>query len=765
MELINSSLVELLDFLKGMSNSFHFFPHGYHGLGEMSSFEWSFAVFNFLAGLAYLCIPIVMICILLKRKEGAWRWVLLFLAAFVFCEGLWLFSHAVRFWHFHPYVMIGIAISRAIVAWGALIYLMIIFPTMMDMATQGSSEKLGVSILNHLPTAVLLLNDTLHVTDVNKAAALHFMLKEAELKGRCIYDLFDQDCHDRLRTLLEELPAHQDILLYTTDPQKRRVWVNVQAIPDKQKDRFLLSFKEMTTLIPIHQDHLQHQEELETVLAYKNAIFHNMQDGVITLTSTGIIETMNPKAEEILGYRFEELKGAFINKILTQMLRVTPSEGIEILEDNRRRTRRGPQEAPLELYINLADGKSKVLEIRVSSMNIHGEEGYCLILHDITERKNYEDQLRSNQELLTQIAENIEAVVWIISAETKQVLYCSPSVRRVFGIPAHRRYQENQLIWLEYIHPEDREEVQHSFYSEGLQGPWRRVFRALLPSGEVRYVSASSFIVRADGAPYRVAGIIVDVTELYHAKQALEAQKDELARKCQELNLRNEELDTFAHIIAHDLKAPLFAINNLANWIQEDCGHLLTPEAQQYLTLLLKRAHRMETLLDDIFSYFFKTDASEVQETINWKNLLEEILQTISLPVGFQIIDETGLDSLYTNKILLRQVISNLLTNAIKHHHHPAQGRVSLKCQRQGDVYIFDVTDNGPGIPAQYLEEIFKPLKKMKSRDDVEGSGMGLAIVKKIVQQMGGHVTVTSEIGKGSTFSFTWPLSHERLAA
>lgn len=219
----------------------------------------------------------------------------------------------------------------------------------------------------------------------------------------------------------------------------------------------------------------------------------------------------------------------------------------------------------------------------------------------------------------------------------------------------------------------------------------------------------------------------------------------------------SDSFDIFTRIMVHDLKAPLFAIRNLASWIVEDAQHLLPHESQRHMDLLLKRIKRMETLLADIFTYFFKTNPSEDYETLHWVLFFESLQETIEIPEEFKISDQTGLGIIKTNGLLLQIVLTNLLTNAIKYHDDVKKGRVIITCKQQGKMFEFTVSDNGPGISQEYFDDIFKPLKKLEGHDKIEGSGLGLSIVKKIIIQQGGTVRVTSKLGEGSNFIFTWP--------
>jgi signal transduction histidine kinase len=239
-------------------------------------------------------------------------------------------------------------------------------------------------------------------------------------------------------------------------------------------------------------------------------------------------------------------------------------------------------------------------------------------------------------------------------------------------------------------------------------------------------------------------------SEDYHAQQNLEKINEELQK-------RNEELKTLLHLISHDLKTPLRGISLTAQWLMEDEFEKLSRTSQRYLETLLQRIHRAETLLDDVTQYFFYPAYSHQLEKVTFDMLAEEFHSRVNIPKGFQVDIRGKRDSLYTKKVPLIIILCNLLDNAVKHHHYPQKGRAVISVQEEDHFYRFTVADNGPGFSPVYYEYIFGVFNKLKPKDDVEGSGMGLAIVKKLLTCEGGHISVSAEEGKGATFTFTWP--------
>lgn len=243
--------------------------------------------------------------------------------------------------------------------------------------------------------------------------------------------------------------------------------------------------------------------------------------------------------------------------------------------------------------------------------------------------------------------------------------------------------------------------------------------------------------------------------ELTDLAGSLNHMAKELSSYISQLQTKNEELDQFAHIVSHDLKGPLRGIDNVVSWIEEDHKSELSPKLQEYLQIIKGRVIRTENLIQGILSYARIGKETIPKENVDVNEMLEEIRQALPLPNTVQVISE-HLPVMHTERIPLFQVLSNLVNNAVKYHDKP-DGTVHVYCKDLGNRYQFFIRDNGPGISENYHKKIFVIFQTLRERDSFESTGVGLAIVKKILVARGQSIHVESAPGAGSEFSFTWP--------
>jgi PAS domain S-box-containing protein len=245
-----------------------------------------------------------------------------------------------------------------------------------------------------------------------------------------------------------------------------------------------------------------------------------------------------------------------------------------------------------------------------------------------------------------------------------------------------------------------------------------------------------------------------DVTERKTAEEKIEEYLRNLEKT-------NKELDKFAYIVSHDLKAPLRAIGNLTGWIEEDMGPTLPPASAKNFDIIKGRVVRMEALINGILDYSKAGKNKGKYVSFDTRTLLKETYDLIGPPDNCKIEVSHNLPILHTDKIKLQQIFMNLVNNAIKYS-DKSEIKIQVSAEEEKNFWHFRVTDNGPGIEKQFHDKIFVIFQTLNARDEVESTGVGLAIVKKIIEDQGGQIWVESEKGQGSTFHFTWAKANNK---
>lgn len=258
-----------------------------------------------------------------------------------------------------------------------------------------------------------------------------------------------------------------------------------------------------------------------------------------------------------------------------------------------------------------------------------------------------------------------------------------------------------------------------------------------------------------------IEGCVVTVRDITDQKKA----QNIIEKQNRELNRSNEDLKTFAYIASHDLKSPLRSIRQLADWAIEDFGREVPEAVQNHLGMIGSRITRMENLLDSLLEYSKVGLDDGLRELVNVEHTLKDIYALCAAPEAFRLVIEGTMPVFETSRVAFELVLLNLISNAIKYRSRD-DGEVRISLETLPDRYQFCVADNGTGIDKKHHERVFGMFQRLISRDEVEGSGLGLAMVKKWVEHFGGHVLLESQQSDGGSaggikFYFTWPISED----
>ena len=380
---------------------------------------------------------------------------------------------------------------------------------------------------------------------------------------------------------------------------------------------------------------------------------------------------------------------------------------------------------------------------------------------------NLQQELNTRKKLERELARRVQVLEasedYILLSDVEgQIIWSNPQMKQLVGMTDD--VEITKLSIADY-HPDWALDIvkEKAIPKAIIKGTW--LGETALQTKDGQEIPVSQLIIAHKSPQGKVEYISTVMRDLTNQKQTetslqerakqLEWVNSELIKITSLLKKRNQELDHFAYVTSHDLKAPLRAIANLATWLSEDLEGQIPEENQQQLSLMQSRVKRMDGLIQGLLEYSRVGRKNTLVKTVNVGDLVQEAIDSLSPPPEFEILVPSKMPTLETEALLLQQVFSNLISNAIKYH-HLGKGKIVISVEDKDEFYEFSVSDDGPGIAPQYHDRIFTIFQTLEARDTIESTGIGLSIVKKIVEGQGGTIRVESELGEGATFYFTW---------
>ena len=480
------------------------------------------------------------------------------------------------------------------------------------------------------------------------------------------------------------------------------------------------------------------------------ALLESTEAGFYGMNVTGSCTFINRAGAKLLGFSVEELIGKNMHEMVHHHRpdgRVYPVEECPIYEA----ARKGLNAASENEVFWRKDGAPLRVEFSSSPIIYDGEHrGAVVAFADISQRLLAQRAIAESEGRKAAILRS--TLDSIISMDNNgSITEFNPAAEETFGF-ARDEVMGKRLADL--IVPDRYREAHLAGLKRFLETGEAHVIgkRLELPA---KRKDGSEFqseltITRSDseGLP-AFTGVLRDITE----RKRSETEREQLIKA---LARSNQELDQFAYVASHDLKAPLRGIANLSQWIEEDLGERLGDENKSQMEMLRGRVHRMESLIDGILQYSRAGRVKAKPEDIDTGELVREVVDLMAPPEGTRVDVVPGMPTVRAEKVPLQQVFMNLIGNAIK---HTGKGNplVEVSWSDAELFYEFTVRDYGQGIAPQYHDRIFGIFQTLEARDTVEGTGIGLSVVQKIVEAKGGRVWVESSVGKGARFKFLWP--------
>ncbi|QSJ18382.1 PAS domain S-box protein [Nostoc sp. UHCC 0702] len=539
-------------------------------------------------------------------------------------------------------------------------------------------------------------------------------------------------------------------------PNGRIIWVLSQAEPEIKPDGEAIGY--ISTVVDITEQR-QAQQALQESEEKFRSTFEQAAVGIAHLTVDGRWLRVNQKLCEILGYSQEELLGLTFGEIIhletdLNYIRQLLTDEIETYSQQKRHIGKNG----LPIWINW---KISLLRQEPTRQAQQKAEYFIAVVEDISEHKQAEQALQESEERFHTMADTAPMMIWMSGVDK----LCNFFNLGWLEFTGRTIEQELGNGWAEGVYPEDLERCLNTYCTAfDARQPFTMEYRLRRYDGEYRWIwdiGTPRFTTNGSFAGY--IGSCIDISDRKLAELTLQQRAEELRRSntilaqtTAMLQKRNQELDQFAYVASHDLKAPLRAIASLSEWLEEDLADQLPPENQHQMQLLRGRVRRMEALINGLLEYSRIGRIYTESSLVNIDELLKEVIDSLQPPATFRIEIAPGMPTLISKRFPLQQVFANLIDNAIKHHSR-ADGRVKISVQDQGRYYKFAVADDGPGIPLEYHDKVFVIFQTLEARHRKESTGIGLAIVKKIVETEGGTITIDSIPGTGSTFHFVWP--------
>ncbi|AFE08416.1 PAS/PAC sensor signal transduction histidine kinase [Corallococcus coralloides DSM 2259] len=498
------------------------------------------------------------------------------------------------------------------------------------------------------------------------------------------------------------------------------------------------------------------RRSIEALAAERVAMLGHIADAVITFDTAGRVSFINEMARTLYpGLRVGEPFAA-------QGFRQERVDGTPLSADELPPARAGRGERVLNEVWNIHTSDGHRQRVQGSAVPVYTDTrvhlGVVLTLRDITQQHRLEQQLELERNRLTQVFMQAPASIMVARGPQHVIQVVNPGYDQMTGnrplvgktIPDAFPDLAGQGLF----------ELYDQVYATkqpfvGNEVPVRVARFGRVDDAYFNFVYQP--LIDEDGETFGVMTHAVEVTDMVRSRQQAEERTRELVRLTQALEQSNRELDQFAYVASHDLKAPLRGIANLAEWLKEELGSNLTVEAREFITLLHGRVHRMEALIDGILTYSRAGKLSD-PAAVDTGALLKEVVELLAPPPEAEVKVQPGSPTVSAERVKLQQVFLNLIGNALKFTRlHRPDPRIQVTWRDAGEQYEFTVADNGPGIAPEFHERIWGIFQTLESRDKVEGTGIGLSVVRKIIETRGGRAWVDSVPGEGAAFRFTWP--------
>jgi PAS domain S-box-containing protein len=485
-------------------------------------------------------------------------------------------------------------------------------------------------------------------------------------------------------------------------------------------------------------------------------IFETSGDLVLVVSPSGKILYANRLWRDSLGFEENDLEDL-------SLFDVTRTEDHAICQAWLRQSEQLPEQVREVELVFKGKGPLEIPVRGTTSAELNQGEVVCLrgFFMDLTRQLQAEAERQEAFELFHVLSSHAPVGIFRVDGAGR-IFYVNRRWRDLAQMPHLPRPRG---VWWQMIHTQDRDRAVRSWSSALRHGhEMNQEFRVQTGGEASRWVRIRlAPIGNGQGRVRSWVGTVEDITEQQLAAAVLQRTQEDLERMVQErthaLELANQDLAEFAHVVSHDLKAPLRAVSNLSEWIAKDFSDRLGEDGTEMFQRLRQRVQHMQQMISGILSYTRLGRVSSEEINLNFTELMGDIVQVLAPPPGIHVRWPKDNLTIRGVREQIYQVFQNLLDNAVKFMDKP-DGRIEIEAERRGAAWEFSVRDNGPGIESRYHQRIFLVFEQLDNPSTTkgsEGSGIGLALVKRIVENRGGNIWIESEIGQGSVFFVRWP--------
>lgn len=485
------------------------------------------------------------------------------------------------------------------------------------------------------------------------------------------------------------------------------------------------------------------ERELDEAYQRQRSAMDAMIDGVIVINNRGLILSINRAAQEMFGYGPEELINCNVGCLMPEPYRSAHNDYLAHYRQTGEKRIIGDRRM---LRAQKRDGTEFPMLLQITESSTATDQLFTGVIHDLSEKMAAQALLSEKEAVLT-AAVKTSPVGFSLADVQGCVIEVNQAMADWFG------YSPDEMIGMETIELVADEERASSLedFAKLCSGELDSLMRQKQykrKNGDYVWGQLSASAIK--NQDQRIIFIAIQILDIHQSKTMallLEERNRALERS-------NTELDQFAYVASHDLKAPLNAIEKLASWIEEDCGDLLPDASKPHLQLLKGRAQRMSKLLDDLLMYSRVGRVAQDISDINLRNLARDIFEFQDVGDNFKL--EAPDLQVQLPRTPLELVLRNLIANAIKHHHRNT-GVIHISCTPDAKGYALKVSDDGPGIPPHLHNKAMQMFQTLRPRDEREGSGMGLALCKKIIDFYQGNIRIESDGSQGTSIYLYWP--------